>query len=177
MVYERKEPWLKYLELTVVITVIVAIYSTYKSTEYTNQSVSYQEQAYKKWIAFQSISVKLNVYESQNEILVLESRRIQKWEKIAQQMYWDKILENKETLKKSDTEKLEIKKDAENFESLSNQSRKHASEFGIALIYFLISILVSAITAFNKKKYLWIIGIIVGFMGMFYFLNGFLLFI
>jgi hypothetical protein len=48
--------------------------------------------------------------------------------------------------------------------------------FGIAVIFLQISILLSSIAALLKKKPVWILGLVVGAAGIFYFLDGFFLF-
>jgi len=177
MGYEKKEPWLNYLALTTIIFAVAATLSTFKGGGYSTKSVLSQEQASNKWSYFQSKSMKLYLYETQKDMLVLESKRIPKWERPTLEEYWKKIIEYNLSVKRYEKEKAEIKKEAENFEALRDEAKKHSNEFGMAVIFLQISILISSIAALIKKKYLWILGIGVGAVGLFYFLNGFLLFV
>ncbi|HEY5592556.1 MAG TPA: DUF4337 domain-containing protein, partial [Paludibacter sp.] len=111
------------------------------------------------------------------DVLVLETLKIPKWEKGISEAYQKKINEYELSVKRYDKEKSEIKKDAENFESMRDEAKKHSNEFGMAVIFLQISILISSIAALIKKKYLWILGIAVGVVGLVYFMNGFLLFL
>ncbi|MFN3478842.1 MAG: DUF4337 family protein [Thermodesulfovibrionales bacterium] len=48
---------------------------------------------------------------------------------------------------------------------------------GLTVIFLQIAILLSSISALMKKKLLWIIGLFVAIIGIFYFANGFLMFL
>ena len=177
MADEKKEPWLNYLALTTIIFAVAATLSTFKGGGYSTKSVLSQEQASDKWSYFQNKSLKLYIYETQKDVLELDTKRIQKNETSALEAYQKKITEYEKSVKRYDKEKAGIKKDAEHFESLRDEAQKHSQAFGMAVIFLQISILISSIAALIKRKYLWIMGIGVGTVGLIYFLNGFLLFL
>ena len=177
MADEKKEPWLNYLALTTIIFAVAATLSTFKGGGFSTRSVLSQEQASNKWSYFQSKSLKLYIYETQKDVLELETKRIPKSEATVLAAYQKKMSEFEESIKRYDQEKVEIKKDAEHFESLRDGAQKHSQAFGMAVIFLQISILLSSIAALIKKKYLWYLAMGVGVFGLFYFLNGFLLFL
>jgi len=176
MADEKKEPWLNYLALTTIIFAVAATLSTFKGGGYSTRSVLSQEQASNKWSYFQSKGMKLYLYETQRDMLVLDLQRVPKSDKPTIEMYQKKIAEYEQSVKRYDKEKAEIKKDAESFEATRDEAKKHSNEFGLAVIFLQISILLSSIAALIKRKYLWIIAIGVGSVGLIYFVNGFLLF-
>ncbi|ADQ78345.1 hypothetical protein Palpr_0183 [Paludibacter propionicigenes WB4] len=176
MADEKKEPWLNYLALTTIIFAVAATLSTFKGGGYSTRSVLSQEQASNKWSYFQSKGMKLYLYETQRDMLVLDLQRVPKSDKPTIEMYQKKIAEYEQSVKRYDKEKSEIKKDAESFEATRDEAKKHSNEFGLAVIFLQISILLSSIAALIKRKYLWIIAIGVGSVGLIYFVNGFLLF-
>jgi hypothetical protein len=47
----------------------------------------------------------------------------------------------------------------------------------MAIIFLQIAILLSSIAGLLKKKLVWYCGLVTGVIGMFYFLDGFLLFL
>ncbi|HEY5593026.1 MAG TPA: DUF4337 domain-containing protein, partial [Paludibacter sp.] len=112
MAYDKKEPWLNYLALTTIIFAVAATLSTFKGGGYSTKSVLSQEQASNKWSYFQSKSMKLYLYETQKDVLVLETLKIPKWEKGISEAYQKKINEYELSVKRYDKEKSEIKKDA-----------------------------------------------------------------
>ena len=176
MTDEKKQPWLNYLALTTIIFAVAATLSTFKGGGYSTRSVLSQEQASNKWSYFQSKGMKLYLYETQRDMLVLDLQRVPKSDKPTIEMYQKKIAEYEQSVKRYDKEKSEIKKDAESFEATRDEAKKHSNEFGLAVIFLQISILLSSIAALIKRRYLWVIGMGVGSVGLIYFVNGFLLF-
>ncbi len=177
MAEEKKEPWLNYLALTTIIFAVAATLSTFKGGGYSTRSMLSQEQASNKWAYFQSKSLKLYIYETQKDVLELDTQRMKKEEASVKLAYQKKISDYEKSIKRYDKEKGDIKKDAEQFETLRDEAQKHSQAFGLAVIFLQISILISSIAALIKRRYLWLIGIGVGAVGLVYFINGFLLFL
>ncbi len=177
MAEENKEPWLNYLALTTIIFAVAATLSTFKGGGYSTKSMLNQEQASNKWAYFQSKSLKLYIYETQKDVLELDTKKMKKEEASVLPAYQKKIAEYEQSVKRYDKEKSDIKKDAEQLESLRDEAQKHSQAFGMAVIFLQISILLSSIGALIKRKYLWYLAMGVGVVGLFYFINGFLLFL
>ena len=175
MADEKKEPWLNYLALTTIIFAVAATLSTFKGGGYSTKSMLSQEQASNKWSYYQSKSLKLYLYETQKDVLDLDTKSMKNVEVSVVDAYKKKISEYEQSIKRYDKEKADIKKDAEHLESLRDEAQKHSQVFGMAVIFLQISILISSIAALIKRKYLWFIGIGVGAVGLIYFINGFLL--
>ena len=174
---EKKDPWLNYLALTTIIFAVCATLSTFKGGGYSTKSMLTQEQASNKWAYFQSKSMKLYLHETQKEMMELEIKRIPGNEKEIIDAYQRKIDQYTCKVKTYESEKDTIKKEAAVLEKLRDNAQLHSKAFGMAVIFLQVSILLSSIAALIKKKYIWIIGMIVGATGLFFFLNGFLLFL
>jgi len=177
MADEKKEPWLNYLALTTIIFAVAATLSTFKGGGYSTKSMLSQEQASNKWSYYQSKSLKLYLYETQKDVLDLDTKSMKNADASVLEAYRNKISVYEQSIKRYDKEKADIKKDAEHLESLRDEAQKHSQAFGMAVIFLQISILISSIAALIKRRYLWLIGIGVGAVGLIYFINGFLLFI
>ena len=177
MADDKKEPWLNYLALTTIIFAVAATLSTFKGGGYSTRSMLSQEQASNNWSYFQSKSLKLYLYETQKDVMELDTKRIPKTEASTFDAYQKKIADYEKSIKRYESEKAEIKKDAEKLESVRDEAQKHSQAFGMAVIFLQISILLSSIGALIKRKYLWYMAMGVGVVGLFYFLNGFLLFL
>ena len=78
-------------------------------------------------------------------------------------------------IKKYEEEKTVIEKGAKAQESIRDEAQEHARMFGMAVIFLQIAILLSSIAALLRKKPVWIIGLLSGVVGIFYFINGFLM--
>jgi hypothetical protein len=79
-------------------------------------------------------------------------------------------------VKNYDTDKEVISKDAKNFENQRDEAKLHSAKFGIAVIFLQISILLSSIATLSKKRFVWICGLVLGVIGIVYFIDGFFLF-
>jgi hypothetical protein len=175
MAEEKKEPWLSYLALTTVIFAVCATLSTLKGGGFSTRAVMSQSQASDQWSYFQSKSIKGYLYELQKEKLELDSRTLKAG--ALRSDYEKRIAAYSEKIKKYDEEKKEIKNMAEELEARRDQSQKHSGAFGMAAMFLQIAILLSSIAALMKQKYFWFIGMGAGCFGLFYFFNGFFLFL
>lgn len=178
MTEEKKEPWLNYLALSTVILAVCATLSTFKGGGFSTRSVLAQSQASDQWAYYQSKGIKEYLYELQREKLELELATAgPKTSKIFTEEFERKIDAYSRKIKKYDDEKREIEKKARDLEAVRDEAQTHSKAFGMAVIFLQIAILLSSIAALMKKKYLWVIGVVLGVFGIFYFANGFMLFL
>ena len=176
MAEETKERWMNYLALATVILAVCATLSTFKGAGYSTRSVLSQTQAANQWAYYQSKSIKGYLYEIQKESLELESKKDRaKGSKVLSAEYEKKIELYSKKLKRYDEEKAVISNDAKKLESIRDEAQKHSQIFGLAVIFLQIAILLSSIAALLKKKYVWVLGLGTGVVGLVYFANGFLL--
>lgn len=169
----KKESWLNYLALTTVIFAVCATLATFKGGGHSTKSIMNQSQASNNWAYFQAKSIKANLYSMESEKLEMDA--FSKDQKTAE-LYAGKVKDYKLRVEKYEKEKEEIKKIAEKFESDRDLAQIHAKDFGMAVIFLQVTILLSTIASFMKKKYIWYIGLGSGLVGLIFFANGFLLF-
>ena len=178
MAEDKKEQWLNYLALSTVILAVCATLSTFKGGGYSTRSVMSQTQASDQWAFFQSKSIKSYLYEMQKEKLELELQAMgAKAPQPVVEEYRKKIADYGKKIAKYEGEKTDIQKNAKRYEQVRDDAQKHGQAFGIAVIFLQIAILLSSIAALIKKKPVWVLGMAVGIAGIFYFVNGFLLFL
>ena len=178
MADEKKEAWLNYLALTTVILAVCATLSTFKGGGFSTRSVMTQTQASDQWAFYQAKSIKGYIYEMQKDKLELELLALgAKASPVVRDEYIKKIDDYGKKIAKYEGEKAQIQKEAKKFEEVRNDAQKHSQAFGIAVIFLQIAILLSSIAALIKKKIIWVLGMAVGVVGIFYFVNGFLLFL
>ena len=136
-----------------------------------------QTQASDQWAFYQAKSIKGYLYDLQRDQLALDlkagaaamSPEVAAEYKARLDSYAAKV-------KKYDDEKAGIEKIAREKEQVRDDALKHGRHFGVAVIYLQIAILLSSIAALLKKKPVWLLGLATGLVGVFYFLNGFWLF-
>ena len=178
MTEEKKEKWTTYLALTTVLFAVCATLSTFKGSGFSNKALMNQAKASDNWSYFQSKSTKSYVFEVQKERMELDKEILPKTKDGAEiaAKYQDKIDKYDAKVKQYEKEKEEIKKTADGLESEIQQFKQHSSAFGMAVIFLQVAILLSSIAALMKKKPVWYLSVAVGAVGIFYFINGFFLF-
>lgn len=177
MAENDKDPWLNYLALTTVILAVCATLATFKGGGYSTRAVLSQAQATDQWNYFQAKGIKAYLYELQKDKIELELTTLQgRDHQPAADAFRRKADDYATKIKKYDTEKADIMKEAKRQEAIRDDAQLHSRKFGIAVIFLQIAILLSSIAALLKKRYLWLTGITVGMGGIVYFVDGFLLF-
>lgn len=178
MAEEKKEKWLNYLALTTVVFAVCATLATFKGGQYSTRSVMSQTQASDQWAFYQSKSIKGYIYEIQKDKLELELKAMgPRVPAAAVKDYRERVDTYGKKIRKYEEEKTKIEKDARNLEAVRDDAQVHSKIFGMAVIFLQIAILLSSIAALMKKKLVWLAGVIAGVVGLFYFANGFFLFL
>jgi hypothetical protein len=174
MAEETKEPWLNYLALTTVLLAVCATFATFKGGGHSTRAVMCQTQASDQWAFFQAKSIKSNLYEINRD--QIEMQTVGAPAARAQELR-EKAEDYGKRVAKYEAEKAQIQAKAVDLERQREDAKLHASIFGQAVIYLQIAILLSSIAALLKKKPVYVLGLIVGGVGVVYFLNGFYLFL
>ena len=178
MAEEKKEPWLNYLALTTIILAVCATMATFKGGGFSTRSVLSQTQASDQWAFFQSKSIKGYLYEMQKDQMEMQAKSL--GGKLTPELaadYEKKINGYAAKIAKYESEKSKITVDAKKLEAVRDDAQRHSQAFGVAVIFLQIAILLSSIAALLKKKYVWILGVVIGAYGVLQFANGFFLFI
>ena len=173
MAEEKKEGWLNLLALTTVILAVCATLATFKGGGHSTKAVLSQSQASDQWAYYQAKGIKGNLYEVEAMRL---KREIELAPKTALPLLEKSLADVEKKVAKYDGEKTEIEKVAKGFEAAKADAQKHGAPFGLAVIYLQIGILLSSIAALLKQKPVYWVGLIVGVVGVVYFVNGFFLF-
>jgi len=171
---DKKEPWLNLLALTTVILAVCATLATFKGGGHSTRAVLSQSQASDQWAYYQAKGIKGNLYEVEAMRL---RRELELAPKAAVPTLAKSLADVDKKVAKYDGEKAEIQKEARRFEDAKADAQKHSAAFGLAVIFLQIGILLSSIAALLKQKPVYYTGLVVGVVGIVYFVNGFYLFL
>ena len=177
MAEETKAPWLNYLALTTVIFAVCATLATFKGGGYSTRSVMSQSQASDQWAYYQAKSIKSNLAAMQKEKMELEllGFNANAPVKVVEE-YRSRAEAYAKKIANYEKEKAEIQDKAKQLEAARDEAQLHSKTFGMAVIFLQIAILLSSIAALLKRKELWYLGMATGLVGLFYFADGFLMF-
>ena len=175
---EKKETWLNYLALITVIIALGATLSTLRVGSFSSGSILKQTQASNQWSYFQAKSIKSSLYEIQKEELEFELNTIgQTASRDVTEKLEKKIASYSQRIKRYDDEKAAIMSDAKKFEAERDLGTRHSQAFGLAVILLQLAILLSSIAALMKNKSVWVLGLLLGGLGIVAFANGYWLFL
>lgn len=179
MAEEKKEKWMTYMAITTILIAVAATLSTFKGGGFSTRSLLNQTLASDQWAFFQSKSIKRDLYDSRRENLEIQvaSLEKQKGNEALVEKYNGLIADYTQKVNTYDSEKEAINKVAKGYENIREESKLHSGKFGIAVIFLQISILLSSIATLSKKKFVWICGLVLGVIGIIYFIDGFFLFL
>ncbi len=174
----KKEKWLTYMALTTILIAVAATFSTFKGGGFSTRSLLNQTLASDQWAFFQAKSIKKDLFDARKENLEVQVALLekQKGNGALVEKYNGLIADYTKKSKTYESDKEDISKIAKGYENIREESKLHSGKFGVAVIFLQISILLSSIATLSKKKYVWVCGLILGIIGLFYFLDGFFLF-
>jgi len=179
MAEEKKERWMNYLAMTTVIFAVCATLSTFKGGGYGSKALLNQTNASDQWAFYQSKSIKSALTSNQKDNLELQKELlfIETHAKEDLSKYDAKITTYEQEIIRYEEEKAAIKAKAEAFEKDRNDCQEHGGQFGLAVIFLQVTILLSSIAGLLKKKPVWYLSLGIGVVGIVFFIDGFLLFL
>jgi len=179
MAEDKKEKWMNYLAMTTVIFAVCATLSTFKGGGYGSKALLNQTQASDQWAFYESKSIKSALTKNQKDNLELQKEllSIETHSKEDVSKYDVKLSLYEEEIKRYEVEKAAIRAKAEAFQKDRDVCQEHGAQFGLAIIFLQVTILLSSIAGLLKKKPVWYLSLGIGVIGIVFFVDGFLLFL
>jgi hypothetical protein len=176
---EKKIAWIKYVALTTALIAVLAAIATMESNMHTNEallsknsSILSQARASDQWAYYQAKGIKGIIYDSQKDMI-----HDLKEDSVLPEKYEEKVKKYKDEQAEIKLKAEELEKQAEENSKKSSENMEHHHGFALSEVMFQVAIALSSVAAMTKRKELWILGIILSSIGVFYFLDGFFLFI
>ena len=176
---EKKFGWIKFVALTTALIAVLAAIATMESNLHTNEallsknsSILSQARASDQWAYYQAKGIKGIIYDSQREMIADQNPRSKLLER-----YDEKVKKYKDEQSEIKLKAEELEKQAEENSHKSSENMEHHHGFALSEVMFQVAIALSSVAAMTKRKELWLLGILLSFVGLFYFLDGFFLFI
>ncbi len=168
-----KETWITWVALTTTILAVLAAIASLRASSYSTRVQLATTKEANQWAYYQSKSIKEHSYALNRDILASVKLLETKNPKV-QKFLTDKIKEYEGEIVRYDKEKYQIKKDAEDIIKEQEGYKKKNGDFALAVMLLQIAIMCSAVGALIKKKIMWLMGLILGSWGIYYFVMGFL---
>lgn len=165
-----------WIALTTALMAVLAAVTTLYVGKYSSRTVLFQAQETDQWAYYQAKSIKSYLYEVQKQEYEIELAAQPGMPKAAREKMERAMTDFDKQLKRYDGEKNEIKAKAEGLAKLKDEAAHKGGNFGYALIFLQIAIMLSSIAALTKKPYLWYMGLATTAGWLFFFLDAFYLF-
>lgn len=164
------KPWSKTLKLLVAITTLilaaVGTLASFKAASLGNQVVTTQNEAFNHWSNYQAKTIKKTTLETELAKLK-DTDNALKTELLAKKsIYEQEIAQYKQ-------EEITLTAKAQEAEQRHLLTKEISTNFGNALIFLQIGILLSSLTTLSKIKYYWYIGSISGIIGFSIFITSY----
>lgn len=177
MAEAKQDRWITWVALSTALMAVLAAITTLYVGKYSSRAVLLQGQETDHWAYFQAKSIKGHTYEIQKQRLDLELLAQEgKLPQQAAEKLRETIASYEKSVKRYDAEKDEIKAKAEELAKQKQVAQQKGGNFGYALIFLQIAIMLSSVSAITKKKPLWYLGLFTVLGGIFFFLDGIYLF-
>jgi hypothetical protein len=145
---EKAEAWTKYVALTLVIIAVIAAVANQYSGKYSSQVQINQIKASDQWNFYESKSIKQHLDEAAlPELLASPNTNSPAVQKAIKQLTSD--------LARFDTEKADIKAQAEAFEKKRDDAAVRGRHMGLSVTLFSVAIATASICTVTKRKPLW----------------------
>jgi hypothetical protein len=166
---EKKETWLNWLAITTIIFSACSTLSSFRGSSFSTRAILAQSNAADQWAYYQAKSVKLHTYELHKDAFELEAMSTTGAQADS---FKARIAEYTSEIARYTKEKNAISDSAKSYETRRTEFQVHGASFSMAVVYLQVAIMLSALSALMKKKPLWLLGSIVGCVGLVYFLIG-----
>lgn len=158
--------WTKWVALSTTLLAVAAAFSTLKGGSFSTQTQLATVSASNKWSYFQSKSLKQTARETEREIITVVAAGAANPE--AKAVALASVAKIEKEIKRYDEEKAAIKLEAETLDAKASYNQARGGNFGMAVMFLQIAIMLSAIAALMKKKSFWLIGLVTGAVGVGY---------
>jgi hypothetical protein len=172
MADENKAVWLNWLAITTIIFSACATLSTFKGGGYSTKSVLAQSGASDQWAYYQAKSVKQHTCELQRDLFQLQMMQVT--DSALLRGYRTKLADLDKDIDRYGKEKGQISDSAKALEKAKAVFQSNSAVFGLAVVFLQVAIMFSALAALIKKKWIWVIGVCIGAVGLFNFADALL---
>lgn len=158
------DAWTKWVALTTTLLAVCAAFATLKGGSFSTKTQLATVKASNRWGHYQAKSLKETAYATESTIIkALESSlTAPESKKIA-----GKAIEKAdEEIKRYKAEKAEIMEEATYLDADAAYCQERGGNFGLAIMFLQIAIMLSAIAALMKKQSFWIVGLCAGAIGV-----------
>ncbi len=168
-----KDTWIQAVALTTTVLAVCAAISTLKASSFSTRVQVYATKEADQWAYYQAKSIKEHSFKLNREIFALS--KMEAKGPPVQKFLAAKLKEYDAEIARYGKEKDQIKAEAERLIKQQEVFQAQNAAFAVAVMLLQIAIMMSAVGALIKKKLLWLVGLVLGIVGLVYMADGFFL--
>jgi Flp pilus assembly protein TadD len=173
---DAKERWMGWLALSTAIMAVLAALTTLYMGKFSSRAIMAQGQESDLWAFYQAKSIKQYTFEINKQTLELQYRSQQHLPPDVAADYQKLAATYGDEIKRYAAEKQDIKKKAEETAQAKGKAQEMGGNFGYALIFLQIALMLSSLASLTKRHYLWHLALACNLGWLFFFLDAWLLF-
>jgi hypothetical protein len=173
---KAKERWMGWLALSTAIMAVLAALTTLYMGKFSSRAIMAQGQESDQWAYYQAKSIKQHTFDLSRKALELQFHAQKGLSPDVAAEYEKTLGKYGDDIKRYDSEKKEIKDKAEGIAKAKLKAQEMGGNFGYALIFLQIALMLSSLASLTKRHYLWYIALVCNIGWLFFFLDGWLLF-
>jgi hypothetical protein len=156
------EKWMRGVAITTTCLAVMTAIAAARGTACVTKTQLLTAIESGKWAYYQAKSIKQNLAETQKNAFEVEI--IGAVNAAQKAMYAEKLRVVTEDAGRYDSEKGLIRKEAEDTAATNKLLAAKGNYFSAAVVFFQIAIMLSSVSALLKKKFMWVIGLVFGFI-------------
>lgn len=171
-----KEKWMGWLALSTAIMAVLAALTTLYMGKFSSRAIMSQGLESNEWAYYQAKSIKQHTFDMSKKSLELQYRSQHDLKPEVAADFEKTLSKYDEEIKRYDIEKKEIKDKAEGIAKNKLKAQEMGGNFGYALIFLQIALMLSSLASLTKRHYLWYIALLCNIGWLFFFVDAWLLF-
>ena len=172
----QKEKWMGWLALSTAIMAVLAALTTLYMGKFSSRAIMAQGQESDHWAFYQAKSIKQHTFEVNKKVLELQFHSQKALPPEVAAEYEKTLGKYGDDIKRYEGEKKEIKDKAEAIAAGKLKAQEMGGNFGYALIFLQIALMLSSLASLTKRHYLWYIALACNVGWLFFFVDAWMLF-
>ena len=154
------EKWMRGVAITTTCLAVMTAVGAARGAACGAKNQLYTVQESSKWAYYQAKSIKQNLAESQKNAFEVE--KLGAANAAQKALYEEKLKVVTQEANRYESEKKQIKEEAEAVAASSRKLAIKGNYFSAAVVFFQIAIMLSSVAALLKRKFMWIAGLVFG---------------
>ena len=165
---------MKVMTVTVTAMTVIASIGLSRANFYISKAQFLTAQEKDQWAFLEAKSIKQDIFKAQAHSFQVD---LQGATTLQQKNLLEKAIKDAEAaIVRYDQEKADIQKKADGFNRQNAVIVRRGAQFSLAVVFAQIGVMMAGVGVLLARREMWVVGLVMGAMALFFIANGFLLF-